>query len=71
MNNQPAAAAAYAAEAAAAAAANGAPSTPPGQGTEPSQKRNAMCYAPLGSRTCTNPPSQNGNVFKELSFDDN
>ena len=67
MNNQ---AAVYAAEAAAAAAANDAPRTPTGQGTEPSQRRHAQCYAPLGSRTCTNPPSQNGNVSKELSFDD-
>lgn len=68
MNNQDAAAA-YAAEAAA-AAANGAPSTPTGQGTEPSQEFHGRCYAPLGSRTCTNPPSQNRNVSKELSFDD-
>ena len=67
MNNQ---AAAYATEAANAAAANDAPSTPTGQGTEPSQERNAMCFAPLGSRTCTNPPSKNRKVSGKLSFDD-
>ena len=67
MNNQ---AAVYAAEAAAAAAANDAPRTPTGQGTGPSQDFHAKCYAPLGPRTCTNPPSKGRDVSGKLSFDD-
>ena len=69
MNNQAAAAAAYAAEAAA-AAANDAPRTPTGQGTEESQAFHGRCYAPLGNRTCTNPPSKGRDFSGKLSFDD-
>ena len=63
MNNPEAAAATYAAEAAAAAANNDAPRTPPDQTTEPSRKRHARCFAPLGSRTCTNPPKKKEECF--------